>query len=282
MASIRDTHTAIFTRIPKSIHRVWTTKVINASSLQDAQGHSLHHQHSLIDEIQLHVKYNEEIVNAKHELDETDDDGHAGIELWQEVRRDWIALEKAIECEISKFVTRAVERTEKTKGGTIDALRKSRTTYDEVNNSEQTTALQSTVDMYAPVRSTREHPGNTMGRPSSHRVSHADKLVQENRPNDLYTSHRSGMRTTTDSRAQPLQYVNDQARQREKGEYYAPSEAPTTVPQYSGRRLRTIVDGDSVSQLSRRDLKYIADQVTNISSKRKEPALIRLGRQLTS
>jgi len=134
MASITNTQAGIFTRIPSKITRNWSTRVVHAFTGKDAQVPGRNHQNSIVNAVTLTVEYNPHLLDVPTEFTDADDDGNTQLDLWQEARKDWAALENAITVVVNDFAKRAANRVEKGQMATMDILGKTTTKYSMDDN----------------------------------------------------------------------------------------------------------------------------------------------------
>lgn len=127
--SIPDTHAAIFTQIPKSITKTWTPKTISVSSSNCVATPSSKHCESIVTEIKLCVEFNQECVSRNDDLDENTDSTSSFIGVWQETRRDWASLERAVASAVEEFNNRSKERATESKLVTVDCLERTKTEF---------------------------------------------------------------------------------------------------------------------------------------------------------
>lgn len=122
MSSVPNTHAAVFTAIPDSITKTWRPETLDVKSSKITDGRGKLHEMSVIQEVSLLVKFNDQISAASSLLDRSTDNEFDRIGIWQEARKDWAALEKAIEDTVQSFIKRSRERSATTKVDSIDVL----------------------------------------------------------------------------------------------------------------------------------------------------------------
>jgi len=133
-AKVPNTHTSIFTNIPKKLTKTWRSEALDLESNSITAERADTHEMSIIDEIQLCVKFNSLITASTDTLDRIADTEFDAISVWQEARRDWADLEKSIETTVAEFIARSRERAAKSNIKSVDILTDVRTIADDEGN----------------------------------------------------------------------------------------------------------------------------------------------------
>lgn len=132
---IPDTHTAIFTRIPRTISKSWSGRPISSKTLLPVEFTDYHHESSIITRIDLKVEFNTLLAKAQSLLGNESDAGNDKILAWKEARLDFANLEQAISDVISKIVIRAGERCRSRQTSTLDGLTLTDTRFEMANEN---------------------------------------------------------------------------------------------------------------------------------------------------
>jgi hypothetical protein len=147
--SFTNTQAALFTTIPTNVERKWSAIPVSAETGIPVPTTSDRHEHALIADVTLTVKFNSLLGNLEDILTNESDERSDRIIAWQEARQDYAALERAVSTEIDRFIKRSRERAKSTNTYTIDALQKRETTKDSARSampfSQKATFLGSTM-----------------------------------------------------------------------------------------------------------------------------------------
>lgn len=127
--TIPNSHTRMFTRVPNSVTKEWTTKCISLANKQELDHETNNHEESLINSIKLNVEFNSVLQHDTDTVDDDDDSTAHLIDGWQEARKEWAELESSLEDAIKHFTDRHWTRAVDQRTKSIDILNKSRTSY---------------------------------------------------------------------------------------------------------------------------------------------------------
>jgi hypothetical protein len=119
---VPNTHTNVFTRIPKTLKKTWRTEILAVDKNEIAVQRDSKHEFSILDSVELNVKFNELLIDGETKLDRISDKSFDAITVWQEARKDWASLEVAVESIIDEFITRARDRALSNGTKSIDVL----------------------------------------------------------------------------------------------------------------------------------------------------------------
>jgi hypothetical protein len=127
MTSIPDSHTHIFTRVPKYIDKTWSvqTRRVGKSNIEAEIGDA--HSSSLIQCISIRVEFSSELTETPEMLDEVADYETEKITAWQAARREWTSIETAIHSVIHEITESQLERATSAQMKTVEILGKART-----------------------------------------------------------------------------------------------------------------------------------------------------------
>jgi hypothetical protein len=155
--SVSNTHTQIFTRIPKRIEKTWTTTPVSVQTSVKVPSASHRHEHSILNGISLIADFNELLNLAEETLTDETDKKCDRIQAWQEARKDWVALESAIEAAVNTFVERARMRSASNNMLTVDVLANKKSKF--VLHRERLESIDEDVKVESvqPAYSTRAH-----------------------------------------------------------------------------------------------------------------------------
>jgi hypothetical protein len=184
--SIPDSHTALFTRIPEGIEKVWTKTIRDCDSGLTVNASRSKHSDSLISCIKLSVQFDRDAMFEREELDEDDDISTEQITVWQAARKDWAEIEEAVTNAISEITERQLQRAAGQQMRTISVLGRIKmkkwasdqtlyapsiaTSYS--NSSELRRSPRSRLSQIQTVRSeSTVHPYESASRISGHRSS---------------------------------------------------------------------------------------------------------------
>jgi len=129
MAKNRMTNTqaSMFTAIPAEIVKSWTPKIYDIERNVPVDRPASHHESSLINRIELVVRFQDLQDDSGRNDDEDDDYAHDRAIAWTEARKDWCCLENAIETAIAQFADRMIERSKEKDNRTGEILAKRKT-----------------------------------------------------------------------------------------------------------------------------------------------------------
>lgn len=130
--SLSNTHAWLFTNIPAHIKKTWATATIDTKTGQKAEKSNKHHEQSIIQSVELTVKYNEDLLTNETTFDLKSDLQNDHIDAWREAQNDWIVLDRAIKEAILTFVQRSADRMKEKPQSTFEGLVKV-TTEDLTN-----------------------------------------------------------------------------------------------------------------------------------------------------
>jgi len=160
---IPDAHTSIFTQIPQTITKTWSTKTVSAITCDPVDKIGLKHCDAMITSISLEVNFNPMLVDEDPILNENADAGSSLISVWQEARRDWASLEAALTTTISEFNERINNRCKETRVSTVDLMTKTSTQYriKKRNSSNTNPRMTSETNEWDGVRVMNENCNRT-------------------------------------------------------------------------------------------------------------------------
>jgi hypothetical protein len=128
MSTSTNAHTGIFTLIPKKISKTWGPRIFNIATKGATASAGLHHEASIVKEVILEVKFDETMTIPRDEFVEEDEIATDHSAAWNEARKDWLALENAIETAIKSFAERTFNRAVDARTTTGELLVPRRTT----------------------------------------------------------------------------------------------------------------------------------------------------------
>jgi hypothetical protein len=186
MSTPTNTHAGLFTLIPKRIKKKWSPKVYNFSTKSIIPAPALRHESSIITGVTLEVTFDETLTSVRDVFTDDDDAAADQTAAWNEARKDWIALDTAIEGVLTSFAERLTRRADEHRVTTGDVLTSRRTVvvratsedkenppsdappvsknaYAETEISTARTVKPSDSFSVAPQRSRRSAPVRTMG-----------------------------------------------------------------------------------------------------------------------
>jgi len=120
--TVPDSHTQIFTRIPEAIDKTWSTYTKRCVASGAMAEPSDKHAGSLIKSIGLRVEFDSQLVSTPDTFDESDDIESEMIRGWQDVRRSWALIERAVASAVLELSRDQVRRAEEQGMKTIDIL----------------------------------------------------------------------------------------------------------------------------------------------------------------
>jgi hypothetical protein len=138
---VPDTHTGIFTQIPKSIKKVWKTEVLDVKKSEIVPEPFGTEQLSLIASIDLTLKFNDEISKATKILDKQSDIRFDRINTWQESRKQWSAIEKAVTEVVDEIISNTRNRAKDNKADCVHILSDVLTTSNDLEAENYTVDL---------------------------------------------------------------------------------------------------------------------------------------------
>jgi hypothetical protein len=127
--SIPNSHTNIFTRIPKTVEKKWTTKRVSIRANTELQSDDIKSEESMIESVTLTVRFNPLLQHKIEHLTEEDDISFDLIDGWQETRKEWAELEESVEAAILNFTERNVRRAASEGTAVIETLGKKNISY---------------------------------------------------------------------------------------------------------------------------------------------------------
>lgn len=185
-AVLPDSHTAIFTRVPRVVEKEWSLKTKNADTEEPVSGKSGRHAESLLASINLRVVFNRDILEDPDIIDESFDEKEDRIGVWQQVRREFADLETALAEAIATIRSNALDDARENGMKSIDLLDRSVTRVNRrVENYRTETPVSSSANSRPIVETV--HPNESASRVSRRSVKpsglfqHSDRLFYARR-----------------------------------------------------------------------------------------------------
>jgi hypothetical protein len=126
--SIPDTHTILFTQIPEIVERKWSLRDVDVQSNSVATEQANKHADALIVGVQLTVEFNQSINDDPQIVDESFDREEDRIQVWQESRKSYAAIESAIADVIKELVIKTANDARDSGMRTASVLTRTNTT----------------------------------------------------------------------------------------------------------------------------------------------------------
>lgn len=125
--TLTDTHTILFTRIPRVVEKTWRVRTVSSSDGMTSAEKGNKHSEAVIQRVTLTIEYNPDVIQNDSILDETYDLQTSKIDIWQRVQGDYKDLESAVKEALRDITERDYDESNESGMRTVDLLLSSTT-----------------------------------------------------------------------------------------------------------------------------------------------------------
>jgi len=120
--SFPDSYTRLFTKIPRHIEKQWRLRKIDVQTKLPVADQAARHAESIVESVHLNITFNRQICEQLTTIDESLDAENSEIQIWQEARKAYVALDIAINEVIQTLVNDVINQAKNNKIRTADVL----------------------------------------------------------------------------------------------------------------------------------------------------------------